>query len=33
MTNLVTVFATVEYIILSLVIINARQMRSNVSAY
>ncbi len=33
MTNLVTVFATVEYIILSLVIINARQVRSNVSAY
>lgn len=33
MTNLVTVLATVEYIILSLVIINARQVRSNVSAY
>lgn len=33
MTNLVIVFATVEYIILSLVIINARQVRSNVSAY
>ncbi len=33
MTNLVTVFATVEYIILSLVIINARLVRSNVSAY
>ncbi len=33
MTNLVTVFATVEYIILSLVIINARQVRLNVSAY
>lgn len=33
MTNLVTVFATIEYIILSLVIINARQVRSNVSAY
>ncbi len=33
MTSLVTVFATVEYIILSLVIINARQVRSNVSAY
>lgn len=33
MTKLVTVFATVEYIILSLVIINARQVRSNVSAY
>lgn len=33
MTNLVTVFSTVEYIILSLVIINARQVRSNVSAY
>ena len=33
MTNLVTVFATVEYIIISLVIINARQVRSNVSAY
>lgn len=33
MTNLVTVFATVEYIILSLVIINARQVRSSVSAY
>lgn len=33
MTNLVTVFATVEYIIPSLVIINARQVRLNVSAY
>lgn len=33
MTNLVIVFATVEYIILSLVIINARLVRSNVSAY
>lgn len=33
MTNLVTVFATVEYIILSLVIINARLVQSNVSAY
>lgn len=33
MTIAMAVISTVEYIILSLVIINARLMRSNVSAY